>query len=418
MNPAKANAAENVLEKELPRRDWILLPLIALLTIFLIAAPTEWIARRIFTGSSDEMERCHTFRDPVSGIGRVSNCVYGEKAFEAPLTQYRMNSSGYRSDVEFGAKPPGTFRIVLVGSSVGLGASTRREDTFAATLPVDLSRRTGRAIELYNEAIPGIPGLPQSVALRFQEVLATKPDLVLWEVGRWDIKETLTPLPAPVEPTQQGAPLGDSWLRVKDDIADHEADRIALDLLSLARDLLVSIKSAFNDSRTAFMLQHFLYQSPSIYVRYSLSGPDEFAGYLKTVPSAGWQARLQAFDADVATVQAQAAAAGVPLAVVTIPSLPQADMIAMGNWPTGYDPYKLDDEVRSIVVSHSATYIDIFPGFRTISNPGQYFLPVDGHPNAGGHAIISRLLADGLSTGAVTALKATLSRQNVLMGTR
>jgi hypothetical protein len=178
------------------------------------------------------------------------------------------------------------------------------------------------------------------------------------------------------------------------------------------------MKGVFDDSRTAYMLQHFLYESPSIYVRYSLSGPDEFAGYLKAVPSAGWQARLRAFDADVASVQAQATAAGVPLAVVTIPSLPQADMIAMGEWPAGYDPFELDDELRSIVVSHGAAYIDIFPGFRTISNPGQYFLPVDGHPNAGGHAIISRLLADELSSGAVPSLKATLSPQNVLMGTR
>jgi hypothetical protein len=416
MSQAKANAP--VSEPKLPRRDWILLPLIALLTILLIMAPTEWIARRAFTGSSDELERCHTFRDPVSGIGRVSNCVYWVKAFEAQPTQYRMNSSGYRSDVEFGAKSPGTFRIVLVGSSVGLGASTQRENTFAAMLPEELSKRTGRPVELYNESIPGIPGLPQSVALRFKDVLATKPDLVLWEVGRWDIKETLTRLPAKDEPTEQRASSGAAWLRVKEDIAKHDTHRTVSDLMSLGRSFLVSMKGTFDDSRTAFMLQHFLYQSPNIYVRYFLSGPDEFAGYLKAVPSAAWQARLQAFDADVASVQAQAAAAGVPLAVVTIPSFPQADMIAMGVWPAGYDPDKLDDELHSIVVNHGATYIDIFPGFRTISNPGQYFLPMDGHPNAGGHAIISGLLASELSNGAVPGLKTTLSQQNVLMGTR
>jgi hypothetical protein len=176
------------------------------------------------------------------------------------------------------------------------------------------------------------------------------------------------------------------------------------------------MKRTFDDSSAALMLQHFLYESPSIYVKHSLT-PDEFAGYLKAQPSAAWQARIQAFDADVATVQAQAAAAGVPLVVVTIPSRPQADMISMEEWPAGYDPYKLDDELRAIVVSHGATYIDIFPGFRTVSNPGQYFLPVDGHPNAGGHAIISRLLADGLSS-AVPALKAIPPSQDVLMGTR
>lgn len=417
MSQGKALAPEDVAEEKLPRRDWILLPLVALLTISLIMASTEWIARQAFAVSSDEMDRCHTFRDPVSGIGRVSSCTYWEKAPESRPTQYRFNSSGYRSDVEFGPKSAGTFRIVLVGSSIGLGASTRREDTFAATLPADLSKRTGRAIELYNETIPGIPGLPQSVARRFKDVLTTKPDLVLWEVGRWDIKETLTPLPAVVAPAGQQTPLEETWQLLKDDIAKRKPHRAASDLGSLARTFVVSMKGIFDDSRTALMLQHFLYESPSIYVKHSLT-PDEFAGYLKAVPSAEWRARLRAFDADVASVQAQSAAAGVPLAVVAIPSRPQADMISMGEWPAGYDPYKLDDELRAIVASHGATYIDIFPGFRTISNAGQYFFPVDGHPNAGGHAIISGLTADELSNGAVPGLKATLSQQNVLMGTR
>jgi hypothetical protein len=305
------------------------------------------------------------------------------------------------------------FRIVLVGSSIGLGASTRSEDTFAATLPADLSKRTGRAIELYNETIAGIPGLPQSVARRFQDVLTTKPDLVLWEVGRWDIKETLTPLPSIVAPTGQQTPLEVAWLRLKEDIAVHKLHPAPSDL----RSFVIAIKGVFDDSSTALMLQHFLYESPSIYVKHSLT-PDEFAGYLKAAPSPAWQARLQAFDADVASVQAQAVAAGVPLAVVAIPSRPQAEMISMEEWPAGYDPYKLDDELHAIVVRHGATYIDIFPGFRTISSPGQYFIPVDGHPNAGGHAIISRLLADGLSGGAVSALRATSPPQKVLTGTR
>lgn len=405
--------------EKLPWRDWILLPLIALLTICIILISTELIARRTFTGSSDELERCHTFRDPVSGIGRVSSCTYWEKAFEAPPTQYRINSSGFRSDVEFGAKSSGTFRIVLVGSSVGFGASTREENTFAATLPAELSKRTGHPVELYNESIPGIPGLPQSIALRFKEILATKPDLVLWEVGRWDVKETLTNLPA-IEASEEEPQTrpGETWLRVKDNVTTLDTIGVATDLKDMGRSFLVSMKSSFHNSRTAFMLQHFLYESPSIYVKYSLGGPDEFAGYLRATLSPEWKARLRAFDKDVASIQAQAAAAGVPLAVVLIPSLPQADMISMGEWPAGSDPYKLDDEIHSIVVSHGATYVDIFPGFRTIPDPAQYYLPVDGHPNARGHAIISRLLTDGLMKSVMPTPNAAPLPQAVLAGAK
>jgi hypothetical protein len=58
-------------------------------------------------------------------------------------------------------------------------------------------------------------------------------------------------------------------------------------------------------------------------------------------------------------------------------------------------------------MNRGAIYIDIFPGFSGIPNVGRYYLPVDGHPNAGGQATISRLLAEKLSNGAVPALRAT-----------
>jgi hypothetical protein len=77
----------------------------------------------------------------------------------------------------------------------------------------------------------------------------------------------------------------------------------------------------------------------------------------------------------------------------------------MGEWPAGYNPYKLDDELRPLITRHGGTYIDILPGFRDIPNPEQYYYPVDGHPNADGNRIISGLLANVLTGGAVPALQ-------------
>jgi hypothetical protein len=90
----------------------------------------------------------------------------------------------------------------------------------------------------------------------------------------------------------------------------------------------------------------------------------------------------------------------------------------MGQWPAGCDPYKLDDDLRSIVLSRGAIYIDIFPGFRTIPNAEELYLPVDGHPNAAGHAVISSLLADQLSSGVIPSLKAIAPTQVKSMGAR
>ena len=58
--------------------------------------------------------------------------------------------------------------------------------------------------------------------------------------------------------------------------------------------------------------------------------------------------------------------AGIPLVAVLVPDRTQAAMISMmDECPKGFDPYKLGNELRSIIVSHGGTYIDILPEFRT-----------------------------------------------------
>jgi hypothetical protein len=114
---------------------------------------------------------------------------------------------------------------------------------------------------------------------------------------------------------------------------------------------------------------------------------------------------LHEFDGYAEDIKERARAAGIPLAAVFLPERAQAAMISMGEWPPGYDPYKLDDELRSIITSHGGTYIDILPEFRGIPNPEQGYFPVDGHLNAGGHAVFSKLLTRELTGGAIPALK-------------
>jgi hypothetical protein len=94
-----------------------------------------------------------------------------------------------------------------------------------------------------------------------------------------------------------------------------------------------------------------------------------------------------------------------------LPERGQAAMISMGEWPTGFDPYKIGSQVKAIIQSHGGTYIDVLHGFRTIPNPELDYLPVDGHINAEGHAILSGLLAKGLTGGAVPALRITTQPQ-------
>jgi hypothetical protein len=388
-----------------PRRDWILLPLLSLLTICLLAGSTELIARRMFSKSSTGVETCMTTKGPSVGPHGIPNAVCWDKGPETARTKYVLNSCGYRAGVECGLKQPGTYRIVMVGSSFAMGQWVPQEKSLAALLPVELSRATKRKIELYNEGM--MSEHPQVVALRSDEVLAAKPDMILWVLMPYDIGMVSADPATMHADTGKAGLLARILFHVKVEFATQSVSASAADLWHRALD-------HFLKSQVGVLLQHYLYESQSQYVRSYLMGRDPNQGFLRTEPSVQWRINLQEFERDAAAIEGQAKAAGVPLAAVLVPDRAQAAMISMGVWPTGFDPYKLNDELRPIIVRHGGIYIDILRDFRNIPNSEQFYFPVDSHPDARGHAIISELLARELTNGSVPALKITGQPQAVL----
>jgi hypothetical protein len=64
----------------------------------------------------------------------------------------------------------------------GLGVT--REQTFASLLPGELTRRSGRKIEVYNTAIQ--LASPRALDLQFKQALALQPDMILWAGTIWN----------------------------------------------------------------------------------------------------------------------------------------------------------------------------------------------------------------------------------------
>jgi len=383
-------------EAKLPRRDWILLPALGLLTICLIAACSELIARRVFSGSKKSVGSCMVTNDPSTGARGIPNCSVWGKGAESSWVEYRINRCGHRAGMECGPKPPGTYRIVMIGSSVVMGYYVPREKSFAALLPLQLSRETGHKIELYNEGSGW--GFSHSTDLRFNDVLKEDPDLILWVLTPTDIQRSSLVLPtADLDPWPNLSLPEKAWKRLQRSLAQGS--------------IMDAVAEAFGRTGTALMLRHFLYKSQSQYVKSFLASGDANAGYLKVEQSAEWKNHLQQFNSDAADMEARAMTAGVPFVAVLVPDHAQAAMISMGEWPRGYDPYKLDNELRAIITSHGGIYIDILPGFRSIPNVEQYTFPVEDHPTSVGHAMISGLLARALSEGTVPALKAATHHQ-------
>lgn len=391
----------------MPRRDWLLLPSLGLVTMFLVIESVSFVANRMFGETPTTLRQCLIMNDRSTGTRAIPNTTCSDKVPESELVNYSFNGCGHRAGMNCGPKLPGVFRIVAMGSSFGFGTYVRDEQTFAALLPAELSRKTGRRIEVYNESMLG--GWPRSAALRMDEVFAAQPDMILWTFTPFDLQAASAVLPSDLglagalpDAIIQGGIVARTWYRVRVSFATHSIPDAIAELLGYLLRIAVQ---TWSTSSTGVLLQHIVQATEREYVDAYLRGPDREVGFLRVDPSAEWRTNLQSFDSDADLIEGRARAEGVPLVAVLLPSRAQAAMISMHVWPKGFDPYYVVDQLRSIIVGHGGTYVDILPDFRGIPNPERGYLPVDGHPNAQGHAMLSELLARALTNGTVPALK-------------
>jgi len=371
-------------EAKLSRRDWILLPLIGIATIVLLLGGSEVAARRIYVETKPNfMANCMILNNPATGPHGVPNSTCRQKGFESQAVEYNFDSCGHRASLKCGPKPPGTFRIVLIGASGAFGMYVAQDKSFAAILPAQLSLRTGRPVEVYNASIMEFGHL-RAFSLQMNEVLAAQPDLILLAISPRDIKDA-----AVVGPDES--------------VGRSQATTLAGKLKGMlsANSLVGGVEAHL---RMRSVVQHFIYASDIQYLKSSLM-EDSATGFMRTEPSQLWRDRLQESSVYIAEIENKAKAAGVPLAAVFIPSRPQAAMLAMHDWPPGYDPCRINEELRTIVTSNGGTYIDILPDYRAAPDPEQGFFRVDGHPNEEGHAAIAEFLTRGLTNGSIAALR-------------
>ena len=264
------------------------------------------------------------------------------------------------------------------------------ERTMGAILPEDLSQLSSRKVELYNEGMAY--GFARNAALRFQDALRAQPDLILWVLTPLDVERA-------------------GFTYVENSFNKPAPTNGPMD--SLKNSILKEIRERGGRIVIGNALRHWLYelQSQRQYIHsFLLNRPDEGeAGFLKEQFSPQWQAHLSEFDSYAADIEQRAKAAGVPFAATFAPNRVLAAMVSLGEWPPGFDPYHLDKTLRSIVVSHGGTYIDILPDFRTLIGPEHFYYPLDGHPNTQGQAALAHVLAKELASGAIPKLKATNS---------
>jgi hypothetical protein len=102
-------------------------------------------------------------------------------------TTFRTNGQGYRGPEVSRRKPPGTFRVVVLGSSNTMGHGIEHEQTYARLLEGWLVERAGpgRRVEVVNLAVSGVS--PTQRLLRLQvEVPGLEPDWILGDITALD----------------------------------------------------------------------------------------------------------------------------------------------------------------------------------------------------------------------------------------
>jgi hypothetical protein len=391
---ASAGTAGAPIADSLPRRDLLLLPLIAAATILVIGIGSEIVARLAFPDSKESLLDCLVLNDPSTGVHGMPNTVCRGKVLEGPMVEYRYNSCGHRAGMECAPAPPDVLRVVLVGSSAAEGYGVSREQSFAAMLPALLSQRTGRAVQVYDAGIEF--GTPLALDLQFQHTLALKPDIVLWTMSTWEFSNVdLTTFERGHEPP------GDlpSLIAAAQSTFRKQGFAAALGV-AIADSIELVVRS-----RSVFMIRHLIYLSESQYERNARMKPAE-VDFLRVHPDQASLRQLQQFTQYTAEIQAKANAAHLPFVVTMWPLRLQASMISRHEGPPEFDPYWAARFTRSVVEANGGVFVDILPAFAHLSSPGQYYYAVDGHLNARGHALFAHILADALTTGAVPGLAA------------
>jgi hypothetical protein len=117
--------------------------------------------------------------DPVRGVAHRAGA---QGWFRREGRQYIViNREGFRDREHPTVKPPGSYRIAVLGDSFTEALQVRLEDTFGAVLERELARCPGfrgRVVEVFNFGVSNYGTAQELITLR-ERVWATEPDLVL-----------------------------------------------------------------------------------------------------------------------------------------------------------------------------------------------------------------------------------------------
>jgi hypothetical protein len=360
--------------------DFVVIPLLMIVTLLSLAALGEVASRQIFAESG--AETC-TMVGPAGAEVMRPNCISYRKAAEGPMTVNTYNDCGYRTPEPCSGRLSDGIRVALMGGSAAQGMKVPYADTFAARLTRTLTQDCRRRVEFQNMGIPGANLL--DIYRRIDEALAMHPDLVMLVITPLEMKD-------PIDPDQFANRHLDAAVLPSKTTVDPAPDP------GFSKSLVARISDLAYQSRLLVAAQHFLFQDRATFVKlYMLHGED--ADYLRVPYHRAWQQRLNIFETLLGEMAARAKAAGIPMMLVLGPARIQTALLDSLVRPSNVDPFALGRQLHAIADRHGVMFQDALEGFETISNPDGMYYAVDGHMDADGQAVFARAILQRLLHG-------------------
>jgi hypothetical protein len=356
----------------LPRRDYILLPLLSLLTMVVLFAGTE-ITTRVFWSSVDQ-GYCMYF-DPVVGPHGKPNCTSIVKIPEAPAAVVqRFNRCGYRSEASCGPKTAGTYRIAVLGSSIAEGFMIPYDKMLASQMTDNLKRAWRRNVEFENLAAEACP--PIYSYRHVGEALKLAPNAVVLVVNPWDLEQQVDP----------------KLLAMRDSPAP--IDRAPAPEAKLSP--LQQLQSWTHNSRTMLVAQHYLLRNQDTFLKLYVMAGGDHTSFVRYPFDSAWRKRFEITDTLLGGMADKIHAAGAAFLVIAVPERAQVLMLHQHELPAGIDPYAFSREIRSIANKHGILFVDGLKAFSTCQEPEKLFYVVDGHATPPAHRIMGESIAHEL----------------------
>ncbi len=338
----------------LPTRDYFLLPLVSLLTAILLSGVAELLARR--TWVEQERDSC------VSQGRHKPNCVTFMKNIEGPWVRYATNACGYRGTDYCGPKRPGTWRAVIMGTSIAYGLHVPFDDFFSTVAAPELHRIFRRPIEFEN--MGDIEPLWVISDDTYKEMAALKPDAVFLVIAPFDLART------------EATPF-----RAQRAIAGRAPEAAGLDW--------TQVRLFLRESRFLFMVQHFMLDDQKFFLRAFENYADPVDPSRSPVPPEG-EKRFELMNTRVQHFAEAAHATGAKAYLIALPNRAQCALVGDNIQIPHLDPFIFSNRLREMADKAGINYIDVIPILKNTPKAEKLFYAVDGHPGAGANHLMTK----------------------------